>query len=807
MIRKFCFVAMGVLYAGVAGAVVVGNEDWHPPWGGTPTTNAATFSDNPAQMTGRVMTSSKWKQAYKWDVPLYYGCVDGTFGNNATVSANTNQVDNSALAAQDNTAYVDFELTAGEAFNITLDTFHFDAFRQYAGGGTSGYRLEILSGGALAPQVLVTNDVFAVDGPASTNNPPNLDYQDIDVPVSVTNNLLPAGETVVFRLSYDQSAAGWAGEGMLDNMAVSGSAEPLPVPGISLSGTTNEVAILNGSTNFAWNNATKCQSEYGRESTTNLYTITSTGNLALELTGTPVVNLTGDTGVFILTAQPTTTSMAPGASQTFEIVYTPDMEDVTNNLTVTIENNAANFTFDIQGISPLLASDLSLQYVKGNGWLENGATNAADVSVKKGTDMASAPMGSAAVSTFTIHSTGYTNLNLGAITLDGDAGFSVIQPVESIVERETNTTFSVVYTPTVADVTNTTIVTIPNDSAHNDPYTFMVRAVGRVEASGQVVAGWTYVEKNGNVEPAESGLVVATAHHTTTSGGGIWNSKWNDSQDYTYGNSGGQVSLNNYDNGMGNSIQFNSGGSAASISVDPTLVLTISNLSATASIPLTSIHFDGAVHTANALADVVISLAGDLSGVVGTQHIDQVGTGWGSPFGSYDIAITDTNMIIAPTSTVEIVFTIENAALAGNWKEVLLDNIAIKGILDPFSIWIGDFPGVGIKKGRFDDPDNDKLMNVFEYLYGGDPSDGADTGYPRSLINSGAGLDYIYTARKDVTHYLMLTDSLAPASWNNSGYTVIGSGDAPGDSDFETRTNRIDTAGHSAGFIQVVIEE
>ncbi len=679
MIRRFCLVAIGVLYAGVAGAVVVGNEDWAPPWGGTPTTNAATFADNPAEMTGRVIASSNWGQAYKWDVPLYYGCIDGTFGSNTTVSANTNQVDNSAIQAQDNTAYVDFELTAGGAYNVTLDTFHFDAFRQYANGGTSGYKLEILSGGALTAQN-VTNASFYVDGPASTANPPNLDYQDIDISLSgLTNgNVLAAGDTVVFRLSYDTSAGSWEGGAFLDNMAVSGTAEPLPIPGVSVSGTTNEVAIVNGSSSYDWNNATKYESEFGREPTTNLYTIYSTGNVALELTGTPVVNLTGDTGVFSIIAQPAATSMAPGTYQTFEIVYTPDMEDVTNNATITIANNAANFTFDIQGISPLLAPELSLQSADGLGWLANGATNEADVAVLKGTDIVSAPIGGSASSTFTIHSTGHTNLNLGAITLDGDAEFSVIQPAESMLEKGTNTTFAVVFTPTVADVTKTTIVTIPNDSADNNPYTFLVRAVGKVEAPGEVIAGWTFIKPDGTHAPAETASNVAAGNWTTLSGG-KWDTKWNDSQDYIYGSTGGRVGLNNYTAVTGNSITFNTIGSG--VTNDPTLVLSITNLSTTASIQFTSVHFDGAVYEAGALDTVAISLAGDLSGDVGTQVISQVGTGWGSPFGSYDISITDTNMTLGPTQSVDFVFTLTDAAAAGNWKEVLLDNFAVKGTI------------------------------------------------------------------------------------------------------------------------------
>ncbi len=680
MMRRLSLMALGVLCAGVASAVVVGNEDWNPPWGGAPTTNDATFSDHPSEMTGRVITGSKWAQAYKWDVPLYYGCVDGTFGTNTTVSANSNQVNNSALQAQDNTAYVDFELTAGAAFNVTLEAFHFDAWRQYEGGGTSGYKLEILSGGALTAQIVEEFGYFLVDGPASTNNPPNLDYQDIDIELDTLTdgNVLPAGQTVVFRLTYDKDAAGWSGQGFLDNMAVSGTAEALTVPGIAMSGSSNEVSIANGSTTYAWNNATKYQSEYGREPSTNVYTIYSTGNVALELTGTPVVNMTGDTGVFNITAQPTTTSMAPETSQTFELVYTPDMEDTTNYATITIENNDTNFTFNIQGISPLLTSDLSVQSLEGQGWVDNKATNEADVAVLKGTDIVSAPIGGSVSSPLIIHAGGFTNLMLGAITIDGDAEFSVIQPAETMLEKGTNTTFSVVYAPTVAGTTNTAIITIPNNSTFNNPFTFMVRGVGRVEAPGQVLAGWTWMKPDGTRAASETAPTVGATNSTTVSGGAWAYNNWNDSQDYIYGSTGGQVSLHDYNaNRLGSCIRYNTLGSGG-ISNNPTLTISISNESPSSSIQLTSIHLDGVVSEVGALDQVEISLAGDLSGIVTTQLISQVGTGWPAIYGHYDVSMNET---LGPNQTADIVFTILNAPGVGNWKEVLLDNIAVKGIV------------------------------------------------------------------------------------------------------------------------------
>ena len=89
---------------------------------------------------------------------------------------------------------------------------------------------------------------------------------------------------------------------------------------------------------------------------------------------------------------------------------------------------------------------------------------------------------------------------------------------------------------------------------------------------------------------------------------------------------------------------------------------------------------------------------------------------------------------------------------------------------------------------------------------GGNPTNAADTG--TALLEDGAeGLDYIYARRvgaADISYTLNTLTDLVHGTWTNTGYTVVGTG--PVVDDYETVTNRIDTAVNQR-FVELVIEE
>jgi hypothetical protein len=80
------------------------------------------------------------------------------------------------------------------------------------------------------------------------------------------------------------------------------------------------------------------------------FTITNSGSGALHLTGSPVVELLGSGGAFLVVQQPNTLISA-GGSTTFQIAYTPTATGL-NGATVRIANDDGNenpYDFVIQG--------------------------------------------------------------------------------------------------------------------------------------------------------------------------------------------------------------------------------------------------------------------------------------------------------------------------------------------------------------------------------------------------------------------------------------------------------------------------
>jgi len=129
----------------------------------------------------------------------------------------------------------------------------------------------------------------------------------------------------------------------------------------------------------------------------------------------------------------------------------------------------------------------------------------------------------------------------------------------------------------------------------------------------------------------------------------------------------------------------------------------------------------------------------------------------------------------------------------------------------PYEKWASDF-GL-VEADSSDNPDNDALINLYEFGLGGDPTNGADIGHVPTyrLIDGGATNWFEYTfARRigsasELDYQLELSTDLVAGNWTNSGYVqlpVTGTLDPY----FEAVTIRIDTAGKTGGFIRLRIK-
>jgi FKBP-type peptidyl-prolyl cis-trans isomerase len=133
------------------------------------------------------------------------------------------------------------------------------------------------------------------------------------------------------------------------NGPVSGTAPVMSIIGANASATTAITSGENSPTYASWTDFGP-SIDNGSVPITRTYTISNTGNAALDLTGAPFVSTVGSDSVdFTVSLQPSGT-IAPSGTTTFSITFTPH-QNRTETTTVNIGNNTSGtpFTFEIQG--------------------------------------------------------------------------------------------------------------------------------------------------------------------------------------------------------------------------------------------------------------------------------------------------------------------------------------------------------------------------------------------------------------------------------------------------------------------------
>ena len=110
----------------------------------------------------------------------------------------------------------------------------------------------------------------------------------------------------------------------------------------------------------------------------------------------------------------------------------------------------------------------------------------------------------------------------------------------------------------------------------------------------------------------------------------------------------------------------------------------------------------------------------------------------------------------------------------------------------PFELWTGLFGLSGTNALSGADPDNDRLSNLYEYGLGGDPTNPAVKGIAPTFAQHGSNaFYYTYPSRTDdpsLLYWLELNNDLVEGTWTNSGYTVVGTNDTGGTSDYITNS-------------------
>jgi len=107
-----------------------------------------------------------------------------------------------------------------------------------------------------------------------------------------------------------------------------------------------------------------------------IFSIENTGDVRLELTGTPTVN--SSNSVFSITSQPAITLLAQGSKTQFSIQYTPIAEGpVTGTITIINNSNHTPFNFTVTGTCHVKKPQIKVFY-GNNEVIQNGTIDAGD---------------------------------------------------------------------------------------------------------------------------------------------------------------------------------------------------------------------------------------------------------------------------------------------------------------------------------------------------------------------------------------------------------------------------------------------
>ncbi|MFC1499092.1 choice-of-anchor D domain-containing protein, partial [Verrucomicrobiota bacterium] len=274
----------------------------------------------------------------------------------------------------------------------------------------------------------------------------------------------------------------------IDDVVVYGTPiSPVARPEIRLTG--NGRIIENGDTLPHEEKDTDFGGVYtGGDSVSHVLTIHNDGTVNLNLSGSPIVQLSGDTADFTVISQPGSSTVVPGGSTSFTVKFAPTVVG-SRSAVITIANDDADeapYTFDISGRGNVSEPEMA---VSGNELeISDGDTtpSAADK-----TDYGDLFVGLFYDHIFEITNSGGANLVLSgtpAVVISGDADFAVISPPATPITPGSGTSFTVRFTPSTTGTRSAT-VSIANDDSDENPYTFNIQGVGEAMAPEIAVIG------------------------------------------------------------------------------------------------------------------------------------------------------------------------------------------------------------------------------------------------------------------------------------------------------------------------------
>ena len=304
---------------------------------------------------------------------------------------------------------------------------------------------------------------------------------------NATNTPVPAGFSTTFTISFKPADIGAKSITILISnndsdenpytFTVTGTGTKEPLPEINLKQGSNNIPTFTGSYSFG-------SLSVNSSSEAIIFTIENTGYADLNLTGSPIVVITGINAFeFSVNTSSTNTTITPGNSTTFTIILSPT--NVGNKAaTVSIANNDSDenpYTFTISGIGTTAVPEINLKQGSNNIVCTTGSFDFHGVRVGS----------SSSVITFTIENTGYGNLNLTGSPIVGITGTNASQFIantnltNTTITYGNSTTFTITFSPTSTGNKIASVSIVNNDSDEN-PYTFTIKGTGSIYTAGDV---------------------------------------------------------------------------------------------------------------------------------------------------------------------------------------------------------------------------------------------------------------------------------------------------------------------------------
>lgn len=294
--------------------------------------------------------------------------------------------------------------------------------------------------------------------------------------------------------SFDATSWTFSGINALDGESNNaGASTPFPV-GTYASSTSPTIqlpeieissgsVIANGDDSPASSDGTDFGSVVVGVSESRTFTVSNIGDASLNLTGAPLVSVSGSTA-FSVSTQPASNTIAPNGSMSFTIVFIPDTAG-TASATISVANSDADenpYTFAVSGKGVVAAAPQIL--IRGNGQLIGDGDS--EPSVDDGTDFGTVNTTSSKLQTFVIdNSSGSATLTIDDITISAtDASVFTVANIPANVPAGSSAEFDVTFSPSVNGPSTATVVVESNDS-DTGMYDFGIRGVGKTVVSGE----------------------------------------------------------------------------------------------------------------------------------------------------------------------------------------------------------------------------------------------------------------------------------------------------------------------------------